>query len=36
MKYLLLVHHNEDRFNKIPEDTRKAPHLSLPMSRILS
>jgi hypothetical protein len=23
MKYLLLVHHNEDRFNKIPESTRK-------------
>ncbi len=23
MKYLLLVHHNEDTFNKIPEVTRK-------------
>ena len=23
MKYLLLVHHNEDKFNKIPEGTRK-------------
>jgi hypothetical protein len=23
MKYLLLVHHNEDMFNKIPEDKRK-------------
>ncbi|MGE0645452.1 MAG: YciI family protein [Nitrospira sp.] len=23
MKYLLLVHHNEDAFNKIPEDRRK-------------
>jgi hypothetical protein len=23
MKYLLLVYHNEDRFNKIPESTRK-------------
>lgn len=23
MKYLLLVHHNEDRFNTIPEGTRK-------------
>jgi len=23
MKYLLLVHHNEDAFNKIPEATRK-------------
>lgn len=24
MKYLLLVHHNEDLFNKIPEEKRKA------------
>lgn len=24
MKYLLLVHHNEDAFNRIPEDKRKA------------
>lgn len=23
MKYLLLVHHNEDRFNTMPEGTRK-------------
>lgn len=23
MKYLLLVHHNEEAFNKIPEDKRK-------------
>ena len=23
MKYLLLVHHNEDRFKNMPEDTRK-------------
>lgn len=23
MKYLLLVHHNEDRFNQIPQATRK-------------
>ena len=23
MKYLLLVYHNEDRFNRIPEGTRK-------------
>ncbi len=23
MKYLLLVHHNEDRFQTMPEDTRK-------------
>ena len=23
MKYLLLVHHNEEAFNKIPEDRRK-------------